>query len=124
MFFLNPIKTTTFNSIKRIKLTNPSTSTIASTSSSRSICSCQILRGTPGLQRLNFTEKKPRSYIKKTIKPLSKTLPQTELFLQLNEILPLVNRPTIINENTAREIVRGWGIDKLKDCVVIDAYAG
>lgn len=95
-----------------------------SNSTSRNFCNCTILNGTPGLQPREFNLKKQKPHLKKNPRPLSQTLPQTSLFKSLNKVLPLSHRPTIINENTAREIVRGWGIDKMKDVVVIDAYAG
>lgn len=110
--------------IKSVITTTNQNIILTSNSNVRSFCNCSILKGTPGLEPRDYNVKKQKPHLKKNPRPLSQTLPQTTLFRSLNKVLPLSNRPTIINENTAREIVRGWGIDKMKDVVVIDAYAG
>ena len=33
-------------------------------------------------------------------------------------------RPTLINEESCRDLVRAWGVDRMKDVTVIDTYAG
>jgi transcription factor 1 len=62
--------------------------------------------------------------IKRGNKPLNSNLPQTELFLNLVNVNAITSRPTIINEDSARDLVRAWGIDKMHDPVIIEPYAG
>lgn len=57
-------------------------------------------------------------------KKLPATYPQTELFRMLQSLSAITRRPTLINEDSARQLVRAWGIDKMHDVTVIDAYAG
>ncbi|GAA6002351.1 hypothetical protein JCM10207_001077 [Rhodosporidiobolus poonsookiae] len=50
--------------------------------------------------------------------------PSTELFEALKKVPAVRTRPTIINEDSARELVRAWGVDRMQDVVVVDSYAG
>lgn len=57
-------------------------------------------------------------------KPLPPGAPNTELFELTSMIPALKARPTLINEETARQIVREWGVDKMDGVTVVDSYAG
>jgi transcription factor 1 len=51
-------------------------------------------------------------------------VPQTELFQRCATFPAIVHRPTLINEESARRLVRAWGLHEMKDVTVIEAYAG
>ncbi|GAA6060515.1 hypothetical protein JCM10212_005596 [Sporobolomyces blumeae] len=55
---------------------------------------------------------------------LSPSLPQTQLLELLGQTPGIRHRPTLINEGAARDLVRAWGVDKMQDVTVVDAYAG
>ncbi|BGP07928.1 hypothetical protein JCM10049v2_003773 [Rhodotorula toruloides] len=57
-------------------------------------------------------------------KPLPPGAPKTELFELCRSIPALRARPTLINEDSAREIVRDWGVHEMQDVTVVDSYAG
>ncbi|GAA5960736.1 hypothetical protein JCM3765_007310 [Sporobolomyces pararoseus] len=58
-------------------------------------------------------------------KPLPLSLPQTDLLKKLSHIPAIRNRPTLINDETCRDLVRGWGVDKMgPNVTVVDTYAG
>ncbi|GAA6049031.1 hypothetical protein NBRC10513_003210 [Rhodotorula toruloides] len=57
-------------------------------------------------------------------RPLPAGAPKTELFELCRSIPALRARPTLINEDSAREIVRKWGVHKMQDVTVVDTYAG
>lgn len=63
-------------------------------------------------------------HIRKSAKVLSPHLPQTELFHELHNMGAITSRPTLINEDSARDLVRAWGVDKMHDVVVLEPYAG
>lgn len=42
----------------------------------------------------------------------------------LTSTVPIVHRPTLVNEDSARDLVRAWGIDKMHDVTVMDVYSG
>lgn len=94
-------------------------------STSRSFCTCLAPRVLPKPQRLS----QPRSSILniptyKNKRPVPAGQPTTELF-QLCHVIPaVVHRPTLINEDSARDMVRAWGLDKMHDLVVVEPYAG
>ncbi|GAA5946009.1 hypothetical protein JCM10213_005447 [Rhodosporidiobolus nylandii] len=50
--------------------------------------------------------------------------PQTELIAALAKVPGVRARPTLVNEEAARELVRAWGVDKMHDAVVVDTWAG
>ncbi|GAA5977643.1 hypothetical protein JCM11641_006887 [Rhodosporidiobolus odoratus] len=50
--------------------------------------------------------------------------PDTELFEALRKTPGIRARPTLVNEEAAREVVRAWGVDRMQDVVVVDAWAG
>ena len=51
-------------------------------------------------------------------------LPPGELRDAAKKAVPISGRPSLINMDTARDLVRAWGIDKLHDAVVLDIYTG
>ncbi|GEM07353.1 dimethyladenosine transferase [Rhodotorula toruloides] len=57
-------------------------------------------------------------------RPLPPGAPSTELFEWCRRIPALRARPTLINEESAREIVRKWGVHEMQDVTVVDSYAG
>ncbi|GAA5980243.1 hypothetical protein JCM5350_000885 [Sporobolomyces pararoseus] len=58
-------------------------------------------------------------------KPLPLSLPQTDLLKSLSHIPAIRNRPSLINDETCRDLVRGWGVDKMgSDVTVVDTYSG
>ncbi|BGP31935.1 hypothetical protein JCM10296v2_003714 [Rhodotorula toruloides] len=57
-------------------------------------------------------------------RPLPPGAPKAELFELCRSIPALRARPTLINEDSAREVVRKWGVHKMQDVTVVDTYAG
>jgi len=58
-------------------------------------------------------------------KPLPSSLgEQTEWLKSLAATPAIRARPTLINEESCRDLVRAWGVDRMKDVTVIDTYAG
>lgn len=64
--------------------------------------------------------RKPRGF------SVPKGLAPDNLFQQLKEknVSGLLRRPSLANEHTARDLVREWGIHKMDNVTVVDAYAG
>lgn len=50
--------------------------------------------------------------------------PTSQLFLDLLQVSPVRARPQLINEDSARALVRAWGVDKMHDVTVVDTYSG
>jgi len=50
--------------------------------------------------------------------------PETELFAALEGKAAINHRPSLINEDSCRDLVRAWGIDKMHDAVILEPYAG
>ncbi|GAA6042294.1 hypothetical protein JCM8097_000621 [Rhodosporidiobolus ruineniae] len=97
---------------------SPSTST-----SHRSFCSCPSLRypSVPRPARAKPPSPAPRLKRGKSFPP---SAPQTELFDLLDPVPAVRSRPTLINEDSARDLVRAWGVDKMHDVTVVDCWAG
>ena len=57
-------------------------------------------------------------------KPLNPNYPKTELHLALKDTTAITARPVLINETSCREIVKAWGVDKMEDVTIIEAYSG
>ena len=57
-------------------------------------------------------------------KKAGKSQPETELFAALRGKSAINHRPSLINEDSCRDLVRAWGIDKMHDAVVLEPYAG
>ncbi|GAA5944919.1 RNA polymerase specificity factor [Sporobolomyces koalae] len=63
-------------------------------------------------------------------KPLPLSLPQTELLKQLSKTPAIRSRPSLISDESCRELVRAWGVDRMggsgpdEGVTVIDTYAG
>jgi hypothetical protein len=97
---------------------------LPSVSTSRSFCTCaprlakKAISSSPSFKDPSIPP--PRKHVKKSRGPV----PQTELFLGLEGVAPISRRPTLINEDSARELVRAWGIDKMHDATVLDIYPG
>lgn len=103
----------------------------------RSFCTCSI-RSTEAKLSTDAPPRKPTRHPAKVhqkpakaspaLKPveLGQGIPRTELFVKLAEAgsNAIARRPTLVNENAARDLVREWGIDKMHDPVVVDAFAG
>lgn len=93
-------------------------------STTRSFCTCaprlakKVISSSPSFKDPSVPA--PRKHVKKPRNPV----PQTELFLGLEGVPPISRRPTLINEDSARELVRAWGIDKMHDATVMDVYPG
>ncbi|GJN89254.1 hypothetical protein Rhopal_002233-T1 [Rhodotorula paludigena] len=51
-------------------------------------------------------------------------VPKTELFTGLTETPAVRGRSTLVNEESARALVKAWGIDRMQDVTVVEAYAG
>lgn len=90
--------------------------------SSRAFCTCSPRQAFVKGARRNPNLIAHRT--KRSGKPLSTSLPQTELFHSLLDISAITSRPSLINEDTARDLVRAWGCDKMHDLVVVEPYAG
>ncbi|KAL8292604.1 hypothetical protein RQP46_001216 [Phenoliferia psychrophenolica] len=115
-------------------------STSRATPRLRSFCTCSVRSSSESVPRVNDQRKPSRAPAKvhqKPAKPASATtpkpplplgagVPHTELFVKLAEsgTAAIPRRPTLVNETAARELVREWGIDKMHDPVIIDAFAG
>lgn len=97
---------------------------LPSASATRSFCTCaprlaqKVTSSSPSFKDPSIPA--PRKHVKKPRSPV----PQTELFLGLEGVSPISRRPTLINEDSARDLVRAWGIDKMHDAIVMDVYAG
>lgn len=50
--------------------------------------------------------------------------PTSQLFLDLLQVSPVRARPQLINEDSARALVKAWGVDKMHDVTVVDTYSG
>ena len=71
------------------------------------------------------TKPNPRKKRPSTAKEtMQAKLPQTELFQGLRGTSPIAHRPTLVNEDSARDLVREWGIDKMHDVTVLEVYPG
>lgn len=95
----------------------PSTSRRAFTSSAPSLHST-IPRPARKIQ--------PNKVVKilKTPRVLPAGTPQTELFTALTSTPAVRARSSLINEDSAQAIVKGWGVDQMEDVTVVDTYAG
>ncbi|ORY92394.1 S-adenosyl-L-methionine-dependent methyltransferase [Leucosporidium creatinivorum] len=97
---------------------------LPSASSPRSFCICtprsakKAISSSPSFK--DPAAATPRKHVKK---PRS-AVPQTELFMGLETVPPISRRPTLINEDSARDLVRAWGIDKMHDATVLEVYPG
>ncbi|KAK4703779.1 hypothetical protein P7C70_g2443, partial [Phenoliferia sp. Uapishka_3] len=100
--------------------------------SNRSFCTCTPRQGVsqPPLKisrrpaAVHAKAKPPRVYKRKNV-DLPPGVPPTELFLSLVQGAPAISgRPTLVNEDAARDLVREWGIDKMHDAVIVEPYAG
>lgn len=86
----------------------------------RTFCTCRPLLVSP---RPSLLKSKPAPrYVKP--RPLSPAGPQTGLFVSTASIPAIVHRPSLINEDAAGDLVRAWGLDKMHDVTVVEAYAG
>lgn len=69
-------------------------------------------------------------YVRPRRLPRATALGYSELQVRCTAIPPVSKRPSLINEESARDLVRAWGIDKLNakegqgGVTVIDCYAG
>lgn len=89
---------------------------------SRSFCTCRPLLVSPRPKPTTASPKPSPRYIKP--RALSPTGPQTGLFVSTASIPAIVHRPMLINEEAAGDLVRAWGLDKMHDVTVVEAYAG
>ncbi|KDE03845.1 hypothetical protein MVLG_05668 [Microbotryum lychnidis-dioicae p1A1 Lamole] len=55
---------------------------------------------------------------------LPTSLQNHELFQAVSAMSPVRSRPTLINLDSARDVVRAWGVDKMHDVVVVEPFAG
>lgn len=63
--------------------------------------------------------------VRKHPKPFPPLLPRTPTSRSLERIPAIRNRPTLINGESCRDLVRAWGIDRMGENVtVVDTYAG
>ena len=97
----------------------------ASRSQLRSFCTCSTQRAISRAPA-KVHQKPPKQA--KPLKPinLAPGIPRTELFVSLAEAgtAAISRRPTLVNEDAARDLVREWGIDKMHDAVVVEPFAG
>lgn len=62
---------------------------------------------------------------RRTPRPLPPSMPSNEVNQFLATIPGIRNRPTLINDECCRDLVRAWGVDKLGNNVtVVDTYGG
>ncbi|KPV75450.1 uncharacterized protein RHOBADRAFT_43955 [Rhodotorula graminis WP1] len=94
----------------------PSTSrrTFAS-SASRLVSVPRTARKTPTSKQVK-TLSKPR--------PLAVGTPRTELFTGLTMTPAVRGRSSLVNEASARAVVKAWGVDQMDGVTVVEAYAG
>lgn len=82
-------------------------------------------RGALSTSRANsHADEANKSAILKRPRKLPPGAPTSQLFLDLLQISPVRARPQLINEDSARALVRAWGVDKMHDVTVVDAYSG
>ncbi|SCV73270.1 BQ2448_7196 [Microbotryum intermedium] len=55
---------------------------------------------------------------------LPASLQNHELFQAVASMASVRSRPTLINLDSARDVVRAWGVDKMHDVVVVEPFAG
>lgn len=72
----------------------------------------------------SHTDEANRSAILKRPRKLPPGAPTSQLFLDLLQVSPVRARPQLINEDSARALVKAWGVDKMHDVTVVDAYSG
>jgi hypothetical protein len=100
-----------------------STSRVVLPSSRRSFCSCRpLLIKLPRSARSNPPT--PKEPVLQKGKAVRQDAPSSELFQQLAKVPAVRNRPSLVNEDAARDLVRQWGVDKMEDVVVVDTWAG
>lgn len=104
----------------------------------RSFCSCsapRTSRSDPSVLTSAQRQRSPAKVLQssapkrvRVIKPivLPAGVPRTELFLDLADrgVAAIARRPTLVNEDAARDLVREWGVDKMHDAVVVEPFAG
>lgn len=99
--------------------------------SKRLFCSCapRWIQQVPGVgKEPTYTPpsaKPPRK--NKSANPRKKagsTRNDTELFAAVEGKTAINHRPTLVNEDSCRDLVRAWGIDKMHDAVILEPYAG
>lgn len=96
----------------------------------RLFCSCApvLAKRTADSAVPSYVPKPGRKNAAKNPRPsLSpKMYPDTELFQALKGegITAINHRPTLVNEDSCRDLVRAWGVDKMHDVTVIEPYAG
>lgn len=101
----------------------------ATSSSSPSVCRphssfapTRPVWGMPG--RPSHSDDATKQAILKRPRKLPPGAPDSQLFLDLLHISPVRARPQLINEDSARALVKAWGVDKMQDVTVVDAYSG
>ncbi|GAA5870308.1 hypothetical protein JCM3774_004637 [Rhodotorula dairenensis] len=72
----------------------------------------------------SHTDEANRSAILKRPRKLPPGAPTSQLFLDLLQVSPVRARPQLINEDSARALVKAWGVDKMHDVTVVDTYSG
>ncbi|KAK4051232.1 hypothetical protein OIV83_003054 [Microbotryomycetes sp. JL201] len=87
-------------------------------------CTCRVRRNasTQAQKRERAKEAVAKRTRKKKAVPAH--LPQTELFQMCANVLPISHRPSLINDNSARDLVRAWGVDKMHDVTILECYPG
>ncbi|SDA02765.1 BZ3500_MvSof-1268-A1-R1_Chr11-1g03145 [Microbotryum saponariae] len=79
----------------------------------------------PALEK-ETTPSRPRKRAPYTRRPpvLPTSLQNHELFKAVSAMATVRSRPTLINLDSARDVVRAWGVDKMHDVVVVEPFAG
>lgn len=88
----------------------------------RSFCTCNIR--TAGIPKSRNRNPNTTATFLRQAKPLNPHYPKTELHIGLKDTTAITARPVLINEESCREIVKAWGIDKMEEVTIIEAYAG
>lgn len=103
-----------------------SPSVVASTSRSRLFCTCSaaLAVSRASSRKTPSSTGPPKRSSSKKPKVLAPHLPQTELFKACVGLTPISHRPSLINQDTARDLVRAWGVDKMHDVTVMEVYPG
>ncbi|KAM0787522.1 hypothetical protein ACM66B_003593 [Microbotryomycetes sp. NB124-2] len=113
-------------SLMRLPLASSSSSILSGTSLAVPECTCGSVARRHASTQAQKRERAKTAATKRPrkLKPVPAHLPQTELFQMCANVAAISHRPSLINDNSARDLVRAWGVDKMHDVTVLECYPG